>query len=115
MAERVLMEATQAFSCTLDAHGRVPFAVGAGEVFAADDEVVRRHPGNFRAIRVRDSSEVRRPLPAHPGAVSAETASAAPGELRALTRPPGAGRRTTKAAAAPPPAAAAAPPEPSEV
>jgi hypothetical protein len=103
MADKpVLMEATQAFSCTLDAYGRVPFAVGAGEVFAADDEVVRRHPGNFRPVRVRDSSTVRRPLPQHPGAV--ETATAAPGELRHLTRPaapPVTAARKSKPAAAP--------------
>lgn len=80
----VMMQATQAFSCSLGRDGRVPFAVGAGDIFPASDEVVRKYPANFRALTVRDSSVVRRPLPAYPGA---ETATAAPGERRSLDRP----------------------------
>lgn len=80
MADK-LMQATQPFTCAL---GGVPFAVGAGEIFADSDEVVRKHPGFFRAVTVRDSSVIRRPLPRHPGA---ETATAGPGELRDVTHP----------------------------
>lgn len=76
------MQATQPFTCAV---GGVPFAVGAGEIFTDADEIVRKHPDYFRPVAVRDSSVIRRPLPAHPGM---ETASAAPGELRTVTHPP---------------------------
>jgi hypothetical protein len=111
MAE--LMQATNAFSCSLDSAGRVPFAVGVNDIFAADDEVVRRYPDNFRPVRRRDSAEVRRPLPAYPGA-GEETATAGPGERRSLTRP---GRRADKTAAqaAPAPAPTVTTTGPSEV
>jgi hypothetical protein len=104
-----LMQAKDAFSCSLDKNGRVPFSVGAGDLFAADDEVVRRYPNNFRPVRYRDSAEVRRPLAAHPGAGD-ETATAGPGERRSLSRPP---RRAEKAKPdpAPAPAASTAPSE----
>jgi hypothetical protein len=80
------VQAKWSFSCSLDANGYVPFAVGAGEIFETSDEVVRRFPNNFQELAIRDSSSVRRPLPRHPGAV--ETASAAPGEMRAVAHPP---------------------------
>lgn len=80
MAE--LMQAQVPFTTQVNG---VPYAVGAGDVFAASDEVVRRHAAYFRPVSVRDSSVARRPLPRHPGA---ETASAAPGELRSVTHPP---------------------------
>jgi hypothetical protein len=80
------VQARWSFSCSLDSNGYVPFAVGAGEIFETSDEVVRRFPKNFQELVIRDSASVRRPLPRHPGAV--ETASAAPGEMRAVAHPP---------------------------
>lgn len=98
MADK-LMQATQPFTCVV---GGVPYSVGAGDVFGDGDEVVRAHPGYFTPVAVRDSSTIRRPLPRHPGA---ETASAAPGELRTVTHPPQERpprkKATTAAAAAP--------------
>jgi len=101
-----MMQAKQAFSCSLDRDGLVPYAVGPGDVFPATDEIVRRFPDMFRPLLVRDSSVIRRPLASYPGA--AETATAAPGERRSMARatPP---RSKAGAGAAPPPTPAAAP------
>lgn len=51
--------------------------VAKGQMWAADDPVVKRHPGAFRPL---DGQDVRRSVPI------VETATAAPGEKRQVRR-----------------------------
>ena len=65
---------------TATAHLREPngsLLVYAGERWAADDPVVKRHPGNFGPP---GDDDIRRSVPV------VEAATAAPGEKRASTR-----------------------------
>lgn len=81
-----MMQARQSFSTSLGGDPWTPFAIHENDVFADDDEVVRRFPENFRPVTVRSSADRRRPLGTERRAQT-ETATAAPGELRQLSRP----------------------------
>ena len=92
---RPIVEAREPFSVNLP--DGTPVTVGRGDRFYADDPVVAGREHLFGELTVRTSR------PAGPGtAAAAETASAAPGERRTVTRPP-AGKR----AESPPPGPAA--------
>lgn len=82
-----MMQARQSFSTSLGGDPWTPFAIHENDVFADDDEVVRRFPENFQPVTVRSSADRRRPLGTERRAQT-ETATAAPGELRQLSRPP---------------------------
>lgn len=77
-----LVQATQAFMVPV---GGVPYSVAVGDVFAADDPIVKGRSALFGEITVRDSRAVRPRRAARPA--GSETATAAPGERRERTTP----------------------------
>jgi hypothetical protein len=80
MADRKIMQATESFSVYLK--DGTPFVVVVGELFHSDDPVVVGREHLFGELTVRSSQPARRA-----SAGDSETASAAPGSRRAMSRP----------------------------
>lgn len=84
MAERKVVEAAQPFSATLP--DGTPLAVAQGDRFYSDDPAVLGREHLFGELQVRSSQPSRRSAVA-----DTETASAAPGTRRPLSKPPSKG------------------------
>ncbi len=101
MADQQLVQARGPF-VAMTANG--PWAVQAGDLYAADDPVVVAHRDSFGEPLVQDSRNLRRQPRGWGGGAPApgltETASAVPGSVRVPTRPPAAA--VTTDAATPP-------------
>lgn len=78
MADRRIMEAAESFSVYLK--DGTPFVVVTGERFWSDDPIVEGREHLFGELSVRSSR------PARPASRAVETASAAPGSRRTVTR-----------------------------
>jgi len=81
MAVKRMVEALESFSVTLS--NGAPFVVNRGERFWSDDEVCKGRDHLFGEVSVRSSGGIR-PAAA---AGAEETASAAPGARRHVTKP----------------------------
>lgn len=84
-----LVQCRSAFSVTV--HG-APFVVSHGDILDRSDPVVRDHASNFMEVTVRSSLEVSAPrsyLNNNGPSAAVETATAAPGTRRRMSREPG--------------------------
>lgn len=80
MAERLMVEALDAFSVTLS--DGTPFVVRHGDRFWSDDPIVKGRNTLFGEVTVRSTRPV-----APPSTAAVETATAAPGARRAMSKP----------------------------
>lgn len=79
---RAVVRALEPFAVYVDG---VPVQVGAGDLFYADDPVVKGRESMFGEIKVRTSEQPKSRGTRRPAA-AVETATAAPGEKRATRR-----------------------------
>lgn len=87
MADRRLVQCRSAFAVTMADGGRV--VVSSGDIYWADDDMVKGREANFTDVDVKSTSTgARTSSKASVTGSSVETASAGPGSRRRLSRAP---------------------------